>query len=114
MIAIAHNVIGWGGIGTFVTGLLNAWLSKWGFFKYKWVTFKLIIIIPLILFGMFFMEASILENINLLEQNGTFALQNQQFIENIEQVTLGAYFELSIFLFISIISSVKPFSNQLK
>lgn len=85
---IAWNVIGWGGIGSFITGVVLAVFTKWGLFRHKWVMTKFFLVIVLILFGMFFNEHRILANIELLESNGTGALLSQAFLSN--HVTLKA------------------------
>src|SRR5687768_1778426 len=45
---IAWNVIGWGGIGSFVTGVLNGLLTAWGLFRHRWIILKLVITITMI------------------------------------------------------------------
>lgn len=64
---IAWNVIGWGGIGTVTTGLALAGWSPWRFFRYRWVTTKLVLAPVMVLFGMFYVEHHMLANLAAIE-----------------------------------------------
>jgi uncharacterized membrane protein len=108
MRSIAWNVIGWGGIGSLLTGLLNALLTNWGLFKHKWITFKFFTVICLILYGMFFLESRMLLNIDLLEEMGRTALVNEDFLRNHTYIRRGLVFEGLAFIAIIMISVFKP------
>lgn len=61
----------------FIFGLLISWKTKWGFFQYKWIFFKLIIGTLLMLFGIFFLGPWILELNDVSEMNEFQWLQNK-------------------------------------
>lgn len=63
--AIAWNVIGWGGIGTFVTGVALSLLTHWGLFKQLWTAAKLVLTLCCIPYGMFVVEATMLRGLDL-------------------------------------------------
>ena len=44
-----------GAIGCLVTGLLYSICSNWGFFKHRWLIFKWVVTVVVILFGTFFL-----------------------------------------------------------
>ena len=83
---IAWNVIGWGGIGTFVTGVILGFTSNWRLFKSGWVTVKLVLTIGGILFGMFVIEQTLLENISILEATKEQFLNQSNFQSNHEKL----------------------------
>lgn len=109
---IAWNVIGWGGIGSFLTGLALAIFTKWGLFRHKWVMAKFFITIGLVLFGMFFNEHRILTNIELLESNGAEALLNQVFINNHTTLKNGMIGVSAGFILLIGIAVYKPWMKK--
>ena len=112
MRSIAWNVIGWGGIGSLLTGLMNALFTNWGFFKYKWITVKFFTVVCLILYGMFFLEARMLLNIDLLELNGASALESEAFLRNHAYIRYGLILEVAVFVFIISVSVFKPWKKS--
>jgi hypothetical protein len=58
--AIAWNVIGWGGIGSVVSGLAVGELTTWGIFRQGWAVPKLVLTVLGVLFGMFYLEEHML------------------------------------------------------
>lgn len=109
---IAWNVIGWGGIGSFLTGLGLAIFTNWGLFRHKWVMTKFFLTIGLILFGMCFNEQRILMNIKLLENNGTEALLNQAFLSNHATLKMGMVGASAGFVLLIIIAVYKPWMKK--
>lgn len=109
---IAWNVIGWGGIGGFVTGLILAVFTNWGLFKHKWVTTKFFLVIGLILFGMFFNEHRILMNINLMETSGADAVTETVFLKNHTQLKTGMLISVFGFILLIAIAVFKPWMNR--
>ena len=46
----------------YLFGILLSWKTNWGFFKFKWIAFKLITGTALLLFGIFFLGPWILQS----------------------------------------------------
>lgn len=105
---IAYNVIGWGGIGSFATGVLLGILTPWKIFKYRWVTVKFFSVIAMIVFGMFYMDARLVTNIGILEQEQAAALTNAAYINNVRALRYGAFGEVIVFASIVLLSTIKP------
>ncbi|ASZ10748.1 hypothetical protein CK934_07020 [Chitinophaga sp. MD30] len=105
---IAWNVIGWGGIGSFFTGLLNGMLTHWGLFRHRWIVLKLLLTIGMILFGMFYTERKMLVNLSLLDQGDPAILQDPLFLTNHHTLQLVVPMQLIVFFLIVLISVVKP------
>ncbi len=110
--AIALHVIGWGGIGVFLSGLVLAVFTSWGLFRHRWVTLKFFLMIALILFGMFFNEQKILGNITLLEQEKQLALTNPVFIHNHHLLKMGLWVSITGFMLVTALAVYKPWTRK--
>jgi hypothetical protein len=110
--SIAWNVIGWGGIGSFVTGLLNGLLTSWGLFRHDWIKMKLCLTIAMILFGMFYTEQKMLSNLRLLESGNLNVLGTPLFLENHKAIQLVVPIQLAVFFIIILISVFKPWMKK--
>jgi hypothetical protein len=111
MRAVAWNVVGWGGIGSFFTGLLNALLTNWGLFRHRWIVVKFLLVIGQILFGMFFIEHRIISNLALLE-TGKAAAFSPEFFHDQALIRAGLFIQLALFIFVICISIFKPWSKK--
>ncbi len=109
---IAHNVIGWGGIGSFITGLFLAIFTSWGIWKHKWVKAKLILAIALIAFGMLFNENRISANIELLQNQPDTVLQSTEFLTNYVTLKIGMVSSCALFLITLFIAIFKPWMRR--
>lgn len=90
---------------SYLFGILLSWKTKWGFFKYKWIVFKLVTGSLLILFGVIFLgpwiwvsEVAVTEDLNEFVE-----LQNKLGVSMIVQSVVIA---LTI-----VISSIKPWGK---
>jgi uncharacterized membrane protein len=75
-------------LACYLFGLLISWKTNWGFFKYKWVTVKLIIGTGLILFGIFFLGPWLMEANSISEFGQLQTLQNKLGISMIVQAVV--------------------------
>lgn len=112
MKTVAQNVIGWGGIGTLLTGLILAIFTHWGLFKHKWVITKFVLVIGLILFGMFFNEHRILENLQLLENQPESALNTTQLLDNHRTLKIGLIIGAIGYVIVISIATFKPWMGK--
>lgn len=104
--AIAWNVVGWGGIGSFLTGLAIGLLTSWGLFKKRWTTAKLGLTVSGILFGMFFVERHMLTGLAILESGEVS--RHVQFEAHHSRFLLGVLCQLGIFALILGLAVYKP------
>ncbi len=109
---IANNVIVWGGIGTFVTGVFLAFSSSWGIWKHKWVRAKLIFTIAIIAFGILFIENRLLINIEQLKSQANSAFQSTDFLTNYVTLKIGLISICIVFLFNLYIAIFKPWMRK--
>lgn len=101
-----------GGIGIIMTAILYGSLSKWGFFKQRWITVKWILTVMLVVLGAGYMGATIKENMVyakkiLIENVGT-----DIFFVNVRNVAFAGIVQLIGFAYIIVISVFKPWKKK--
>lgn len=110
--AIAWNVIGWGGITSFFSGLLTALLTPWGLWRHNWVRIKLFATIGMVLLGMFYTERKMLANLTLLEGKERGVLTSAAFLENHRALLWIVPVQLAFFFLIVLLSVQKPWMRK--
>jgi hypothetical protein len=68
------------GPGAVITGLLLAWLTPWGFFKHKWVVYKIAGTVVYLLISFTLAQPMVGKLAALVEAEGLSALQNPEYI----------------------------------
>lgn len=101
-----------GGIGIIVTAVLYGSLSKWGFFKHRWISVKWILTALLVVLGAGYMGATIKENmvyaLKILTDNADASI----FLANVRNVAIAGIVQLIGFAYIIVISVVKPWKKK--
>jgi hypothetical protein len=95
-----------------LTGFLESWFTTWGFFKYRWVTVKWILTIAIMIFATIFLSQwdRNLQAISKVE--GLLALQNLAYLQYRWLYTLSGLSLIAILAFMSVISTLKPWTKQ--
>ena len=96
-------------IGTLIIGLLFGILTKWGFFRHRWITVKWIVLIVQIVLGSQVLAPAI-------RQNASGNLTNGSIFHNQVIIHVASTIQLAALLFVIIISVLKPWkkTNALK
>ena len=95
-----------------LTGLLESWLTSWGFFKYRWVTVKWILTVAIMIYAPLFI-AQWDRNIEAISKvEGLLALQNPAYLQYRWLYTLSGFSLIAILAFMSVISTLKPWTKQ--
>lgn len=92
---------------TLTTGLAYSLFTNFGFFKYKWVLVKWIIMSGQILCGSFFLHPLVKQNINIAGTR-VFSLNNYIFLYNHLLLHIGGSIQLIFLLYLCYISIMKP------
>ena len=111
MKSIAWDLIGWGGISSFVSGLVLSFVTRWRLFRSLWVTLKFFVVLGLIAFGMFYIQELMLQNLALLEEEGAVALQNPLVSQRLSQMYVAVCVDLGLFFAVVWWSVWKPFTG---
>lgn len=98
--------------GSLLSGLLESWLTTWGFFKYRWVTVKWIVTVAIMIYAPLFISQwdQKMETISRVE--GILALQNPAYVDYRLFSTISAFALISALTFLSVISTLKPWLKQ--
>jgi hypothetical protein len=91
-----------------LTGLLESWLTSWGFFKFRWVTVKWIATLAMMISAPFFISRWDREIAAMSKAEGLLALQNPVYLqERMLYTVVGVGFIITLIL-LSVISTLKP------
>lgn len=101
-----------GAIGTFVTGLLYAIFTKWGWFKHKWITVKWIITLFGMVFGTFWLGPWLNAMPPISMEMGMGALSNTTYMHNQQMLSIWTPLTLILVLIALCISVLKPWKKK--
>lgn len=97
-----------GANGCLLTGILYALLTRWGWFKHRWIVVKWVITLYGIIFGTFWLGPW-LENVTRLsKEHGLAALQLADYAHAGTMLLVWGTFQCATLLFALIISTFKP------
>ena len=97
-----------GANGNLLIGFVYGIWTRWGFFKYCWVTVKWIMTLLQILFGTFFLGPWLNNNTAMVDVKRISALQNPDFIHNSTMTGIWGPVQVALLLVMIIISVQKP------
>lgn len=103
-----------GALGLVLTGILYGVFTNWGFFRYKWVTIKWVTMILQIVLGAVYLGSHLDANIKMIEASTGRILSNPEFIRNQNTLIVGCIVQLTILLFVILISKFKPWSKKIQ
>ncbi|MBT2691154.1 DUF2269 family protein [Bacillus sp. ISL-47] len=112
VVTISDYVVRVGAIGTLLVGFIYGFFTNWGFFKHRWVTVKWILFIIQTVVGINIVDERMMENMTLLEAEGSKALSNPVFIDNHITRQYAVYFQIAVTLFIFGISVLRPWKKK--
>jgi hypothetical protein len=112
IMVIDHSVVVPAAFGSLLTGLLESWLTTWGFFKYRWVTLKWIVTVAMMVCAPLFLArwAREIESISRVE--GLAALQNPLYLQDRFLYTLSGIAMIVALAALSVISVLKPWMKK--
>ncbi|HYF77782.1 MAG TPA: hypothetical protein VD973_11650 [Symbiobacteriaceae bacterium] len=109
---ISDYVVRYGAQGLLLTGLAYSLLTNWGFFKHTWVTVKWAAFMLQTIFGIFFIDRWMVQNLALLETDGSAALTSPVFPQNHALIKYGAMVQIGVIVFLVWVSVVKPWRRR--
>lgn len=101
-----------GAQGILITSLIYGIWTNWGFFKYRWVTVKLVVFVSQMIFGIVFLNRWMGSNISILNTEKVMALSNPTFIHNNSLIQFGIVSQLILIVFLICISVLKPWKKK--
>lgn len=110
--AIDDVVIVGGALGCLITGLIYSLLTPWGFFKFRWLTFKWTATVTLILFGTFFLGPWMNEMAAISAAEYAAAMINPSYIHDEKMNMMWGSLQFGINLMLVVISVLKPWRKK--
>lgn len=98
--------------GTLITGALIAWLTNWGFLKYKWIIFKWVVGIGQVLLGMFFLGPWGNGATAIVQAERAQALYNEQFLYFTKMSMSLSFVQLLLIIIVVYVSVFKPWGKR--
>ncbi len=105
-------VVNMGAISCFVTGLLYALLTPWGFFKHKWIVVKWVLTILCIASGTFFLGVYEQDMLELSRTLGNSALASPEYAAIRGKHVYLSLVQAALLLFMIGISVIKPWGKK--
>jgi hypothetical protein len=97
--------------GALLTGLLLSWRTKWGFFVWFWVAFKLVATVAMVTFGAACLGPWIDETAAAVGSNGLEALDDPAFRAVRDRTTLFGGLQVGLLVFVVFVSVFKPWGR---
>jgi hypothetical protein len=101
-----------GGSGIIITGVLLAWLTPWGFFKHKWVVYKIAGTVLYLLISFALALPLVGKLAALAEAGGLSALQNPEYISLWNWVIILDTVNTLLLISMVFISEIKPWHKR--
>jgi hypothetical protein len=93
-------------------GVVYGAFTKWGFFKYRWITVKWVLFILQTVLGIALVDRMLTINMAILHADGAAALNDPVFLGNhaLRQTVVIA--QIAFSLFMVVISTLKPWGKR--
>ena len=100
------------GLGVLVTSLMIATMTKWGFFKFRWMVVVWIIFFANIIMGIAVLSPMKKSILAIAEIDGLIALQNPIYIRNHAILTIGGIVQVLLLALATLIVKLKPWGRR--
>jgi hypothetical protein len=97
--------------GSLLTGLLLSWKTKWGFFIWFWVAFKLLATVCMVVFGATCLGPWIDETAALVRCDGLDALAGPSYVAATSLASICGSLQVALLAFILGVSIFKPWGK---
>ena len=101
-----------GAFGCVITGLIFSSFSNWGFFKHKWIMFKWIVTIVVILFGTFFLGPWETAMMEISGKLGILSLSDSEYLYNENMSLIFGTIQALLLMITIFISIFKPWKAR--
>lgn len=104
-----------GAMASLLIGIIYGIWTNWGFFKYKWITFKWIMTVVQILFGTFVLGPWVNENVEIASLLRDEAMTDSTLLHNVQMSQIWGTVQVTILVLTFIVVSVqKPWKSKKK
>jgi hypothetical protein len=99
-------------LGMLITSVMIATMTKWGFFKFRWITVVWIIFLANIIMGATVLSPMKKNILAIAEMEGLAALQNSIYVRNHALLTTGGIIQVLLLFFAIVIVKLKPWGKR--
>jgi hypothetical protein len=100
------------GVGVLITSLMISIFTKWGFFKFRWMTVVWIIFLGNIIVGGVVLGPLKRNVLAIVENDGLLALQNPIYIKNHALLSFGGILQVTLLALAILIIEFKPWGRR--
>lgn len=100
------------GLSVLITSLMIATMTKWGFFKFRWMTVVWIIFFANIIMGVVVLSPLKKNILAIAEMEGLAALQSPIYIKNHALLTIGGIIQVLLLALAILIVKLKPWGGK--
>ncbi|MFM7058086.1 MAG: hypothetical protein ACKO2P_14300 [Planctomycetota bacterium] len=97
--------------GSLLTGLLLSWRTRWGFFVWYWVGFKLIATVLMVLFGATCLGPWIDRTAAVVGRSGLHAMEDPAFLGDTRRAAVFGAAQAGLLAFVVCVSVFKPWGR---
>lgn len=101
-----------GANGCIITGLLYGIITKWGFFKHRWVAVKWIVTLFMMISGTFAMGPYVNGNVYPIEEVSRYVTDSDTFWDSMLQLKGWGLLQIFLLIFTIVISVYKPWKKK--
>lgn len=101
-----------GGLGIVASAFAYALMTKWGFFKHRWITVKWVLTLVLIIVGAGYMGHLIKANVPIAGDIFADGVSPERFFINVRNVAIAGIAQLVGFIYVIAISVIKPWGSK--
>ena len=98
--------------GVLITSLMIATMTKWGFFKFRWMTIVWIIFFANIIMGVVVLSPLKKNILAIAEMEGLAALQSPIYVRNHALLTIGGIIQVLLLALAILIVKLKPWGGK--
>ena len=101
-----------GGLGIVASAFAYALMTKWGFFKHRWITVKWVLTLLLIVVGAGYMGHLIKVNVHIADGILDGVESPERFFGNVRGVAIAGIAQIVGFIYVIAISVIKPWTHK--
>ncbi|HYG57396.1 MAG TPA: hypothetical protein VD902_04955 [Symbiobacteriaceae bacterium] len=109
---VSDHIIRYGAQGLLFSGVVYSVWTNWGWFKYRWVAVKWAVFFLQTIFGIFFIDRWMVDNLVMLEAEQAMALSNPVFVQNQNLMQYGALVQVVVVVALIGVSVLKPWKKK--
>ena len=105
-------IVIFGVLGCLITGIFYGIFTSWGFFKYKWIILKWVIMAVALITATLFLGPSVESMLELSRELGTNALYSDAYLSVKTSHLFWSIVQMALYILMIALSVIKPFGKR--